>query len=86
MIRVKIAEFKDGLSKYLRGVRNGGELVIMDRQTPVARLSPYEDKADDGLIIVPAKKSSLGLKNIRGIKPRKKIDVLKLLQEDRGED
>jgi len=38
---VKIAEFKRGLSRYLRSVQRGAEVVIKDRDTPVARLVPY---------------------------------------------
>ena len=38
---IGIAELKSGLSGYLRGVRKGSEIVIKDRQTPIARLVPY---------------------------------------------
>lgn len=40
---VQIAQLKARLSEYLRSVRKGGELVVMDRKTPVARLLPYEE-------------------------------------------
>ncbi|MEO6463387.1 MAG: type II toxin-antitoxin system prevent-host-death family antitoxin [Candidatus Eisenbacteria bacterium] len=40
---VQIAQLKARLSAYLRSVRQGGELVVMDRKTPVARLLPYEE-------------------------------------------
>jgi prevent-host-death family protein len=43
--KVGIAELKAHLSEYVRSVRDGGEWVVMDRQTPVARLGPY--RADD---------------------------------------
>jgi len=39
---VGIAELKGKLSAYLRAVRKGGEVVIKDRETPIARLVPYE--------------------------------------------
>jgi len=39
---VGIAELKGKLSQYLRMVRKGGEVVIKDRETPIARLAPYE--------------------------------------------
>jgi prevent-host-death family protein len=39
---VQIAQLKARLSAYLREVRKGGELVVMDRKTPVARVLPYE--------------------------------------------
>lgn len=41
--RVQIAQLKARLSGYLRTVRHGGELIVMDRKTPVARLLPYEE-------------------------------------------
>jgi prevent-host-death family protein len=33
-----VAAFKAHLGEYLRVVKNGGEVIVMDRQTPVARL------------------------------------------------
>jgi len=42
MKSVGIAELKDGLSRYLRAVRRGGSLTVLDRETPVARILPYE--------------------------------------------
>lgn len=40
--RVRIAEFKARLSEYLRAVRRGTTLTVLDRDTPVARVVPYE--------------------------------------------
>ena len=42
MKRIKIAEFKARLSEHLRYVRRGHVLTILDRDTPVARVVPYE--------------------------------------------
>jgi prevent-host-death family protein len=39
---VKIADLKARLSEYLRWVRRGRSLVVMDRDTPIARIVPYE--------------------------------------------
>src|SRR6266571_3767357 len=39
---VKIAELKSRLSEYLRRVRRGHPLTVMDRETPIARIVPYE--------------------------------------------
>lgn len=44
--RVGIAELKAKLSEYVRSVRDGEEWVVMDRQTPVARLVPYDADRD----------------------------------------
>ena len=42
---VRIAEFKSQLSRYLRAAQAGSEIVIKDRDTPVARLVPYTPPA-----------------------------------------
>ena len=40
MVRVKISELRNQLSRYLRVVRNGGSVEVMDRDKPVALLCP----------------------------------------------
>ena len=42
---VKIADLKAKLSEYLRYVRQGHTVTVLDRNTPVARLVPYEAQA-----------------------------------------
>jgi antitoxin (DNA-binding transcriptional repressor) of toxin-antitoxin stability system len=39
--RVKIADLKNNLSRHLLHVRKGGELLVFDRDRPVARVVPY---------------------------------------------
>ena len=41
MATVNIALLKNTLSKHLAAVRKGGEVVVVDRNTPVARIVPY---------------------------------------------
>lgn len=41
MKTVKVAELKNRLSAYLQLVRNGEEVIVKDRDQPVARISPY---------------------------------------------
>ncbi len=43
MTEVKIAQLKAKLSEHLRRVRRGHTLTILDRDTPVARVVPYEE-------------------------------------------
>jgi len=43
MKRVRIAELKARLSKYLGGVRRGHPLTVLDRETPIAVILPYRD-------------------------------------------
>ena len=40
MKTIKIAEFKSHLSKTLQSVRAGERIIILDRQTPIAEVSP----------------------------------------------
>jgi prevent-host-death family protein len=42
MKRVGIAELKAHLSEHLRKVRRGQTLTVLDRDTPIARIVPYE--------------------------------------------
>ena len=45
MTTVSISELKANLSRYVREVRRGGEVQVLDRGTPVARLvPPVEDR------------------------------------------
>jgi antitoxin (DNA-binding transcriptional repressor) of toxin-antitoxin stability system len=44
MNRVGIAELKAHLSAHLRKVRKGRTLTILDRETPIARIVPFDEK------------------------------------------
>jgi prevent-host-death family protein len=46
MKTVNIAELKNRLSVYLNEVRAGGEIVIRDRNLPIARIVPLNGSAD----------------------------------------
>jgi prevent-host-death family protein len=37
----KIADLKNNLSRYLAHVRRGGEVTVLDRDTPIARIVPF---------------------------------------------
>lgn len=51
MTQVSVSELKSQLSRYLREVRRGGEIQILDRGRPVARLTglpgPQAEPADE---------------------------------------
>ncbi len=42
MSRVGIADLKAHLSQHLRRVRAGRAITVVDRETPVARIVPYD--------------------------------------------
>ena len=44
MKTVRIAELKARLSEYLRAVRRGETIAVMDRETPVAQIVPVRDR------------------------------------------
>ncbi len=46
-MEVSIREMKNRLSKYLKLVRTGKEVVITDRGRPVARLTPAKPAAEE---------------------------------------
>jgi len=48
MKAVSVSELKAHLSKYLREVRRGGEIQVLERGVPVARLTRLPPSADPG--------------------------------------
>jgi len=44
MKQVRIAELKARLSEYLRAVRRGETIAVLDRETPVAQIVPVRDR------------------------------------------
>lgn len=50
MTLVKVGELRNNFSRYLQRVRQGGEIVITDRQTPIGRVIPYKKKEEFDLI------------------------------------
>jgi len=45
MSRVGIADLKAHLSQHLRRVRGGRTLTVLDRDTPIAQIVPYDTEA-----------------------------------------
>ncbi len=77
---VQIADFKAHLSEYLRNVRNGHPLTLVDRRTPVAQVVPYPEKPSQLTI----RHATLRPEQIQ-FPPRlgKRADVLRYLAEER---
>jgi prevent-host-death family protein len=42
MKKAKIAELRNGLSRYLDHVRAGGSVIVYDRDTPIAEIVPLK--------------------------------------------
>ncbi len=49
--QVSISRLKAELSAFLHQVRRGGEIIVMDRQTPVARIVPFNESPPHALTI-----------------------------------
>jgi prevent-host-death family protein len=44
MNSVRVADLKSRLSEHLRKVRAGQSVTVFDRNTPIARIVPYEEE------------------------------------------
>jgi prevent-host-death family protein len=73
MRSVNVAKLKNQLSKYLTFAKAGEEVVIRDRNLPVAKLVPFpvEGADDRDLVLVAAGKLRL---------PKARLDVARLLK------
>ena len=54
MRSTNIADLRNRLTQYLREVRAGEEIVVRDRQRPIAKIVPFtvdDDDADDAALV-----------------------------------
>jgi prevent-host-death family protein len=83
MKRVGIAELKAKLSEYLRHVRRGDSLTVVDRRAPIARIVPYSAGFEPLQIRAPttaARPADIALPPPTELG----FDVVDLLMEDRS--
>ena len=93
MTRASISELKARLSRYLREVRRGGEVEILDRGKPIARLTRlrHTDASDDGRRerLVSAGVLRRGTGNLRDAVEPPPLEVaasiLEALEQDRAD-
>jgi len=82
MKSVRIAELKSRLSEYLRAVRNGETIAVLDRDTPVAQIVPVRER-----VALRIRKPAAGAPPPNRVKLPKAlnldIDILDLLLEER---
>lgn len=85
MKRIGVAELKARLSEYLRIARKGGEVTVMDRDQPIARIIAYD--ATQSLAV---REPLVVYKNLGSIPlpppASLPIDIVDLLLEERRED
>jgi len=82
MLKVKISELKSKLSSYVARARAGESVLVLDRQTPVAKLVPI-DGPGGGLSIRGPKRPLAELVRSARIPLRRPVDVVALLREER---
>jgi prevent-host-death family protein len=81
---VNIAHLKAHLSQYLRSAQKGNEIVVKDRETPIARLVPMEQRPERLVTKLPTKSPS-EIDKLPGIRPKKLKpgDLEKALRENK---
>jgi prevent-host-death family protein len=85
MKEVKIAELKAHLSAHLAEVRKGETIIVCDRSTPIARLTPIKQMQDDDLVLEEAIDSPSEARRIKPLKLLKDVDVDRILAEMRAD-
>jgi len=82
MKEVRIAELKARLSEYIRAVRGGETISVLDRETPVAQLVPVRER-----VALRVRKPAPGTpppNRVRLPKPLKlNMEIVELLLEER---
>ena len=82
MKQVHISELKAKLSEYLRAVRRGETIAVLDRETPVAHIVPVRGRST--LRVRKPAPGAPPLKSIPLPKPAKlPVDIVQLLLEER---
>jgi prevent-host-death family protein len=82
MKRVKIAELKDQLSKYLRAVEGGAEVEVTDRDRPIARIVPIGED-DRRVALIPPKRPFASIRSKRHRPARWRASSTQMLLEER---
>ena len=85
MKEVKIAELKAHLSAHLAAVRKGETLIICDRSTPIAQLTPVKEAREDDLMLEEAVDPPSEARKIKPLKSLKDVDVDRVLAEMRAD-
>jgi antitoxin (DNA-binding transcriptional repressor) of toxin-antitoxin stability system len=93
MEKATISELKSGLSAYLKKVRAGQSVLILDRDQPIARLEPIEpaEGEDDAVArleragLVRQGRAPVPLKLLKQEAPKARRSVGKALVDERRE-
>ena len=83
MKRAKVSELKAQLSSYLAEVRGGASIIVCDRNTPIAQLIPARDP--EAISIREPTRPLEDLRRLKGVRLPGRVDVERLLREDRDQ-
>jgi prevent-host-death family protein len=92
MSRASVSELKARLSHYLREVRRGGEVEVLDRGVPIARLTgivsragrdPRRERLVDAGVLSPGEGDLLAAVERQG--PSLSTSILEALEEERAD-
>ena len=95
--KANIGELKTHLSLYVKGVKNGGKVVITERNKPVAKIVPLDDDdlyeteeeqlIAEGILLPPKNTKPLPESFWRAKRPDIPLrKVLEIIREERDED
>ncbi len=84
MKQVRIAELKNRLSAHLRAVENGAEVVVMDRNRPIARIVPMPPPGRRIRLLQPSR-NFLDVRDRRRTRAGWRVTSTALLMEERLE-
>jgi prevent-host-death family protein len=84
MKKAMVSELKARLSAYLAEVKQGGTVIVCERQTAIARLVPYEDEDRDFRVREAAQPISR-LGKIHPVRLGRNVNLDTMLREMRGD-
>lgn len=82
--KAKIGELKTHFSSYIQKVKNGGEVIVTERDTPVAKIIPFSQKKEK-LLIIHKPKQPYKFIDIKVLPMDSKIDILEILKQTRAD-
>lgn len=83
-MKAKIGELKTHFSSYIQKVKKGGEIVVTERNTPVAKIIPFPEKKEK-LLIIHKPKQPYKFSDIKVPPMDSKIDILEILKQTRAD-
>lgn len=84
MKQTTVSNLKAKLSAFLADVRRGETVIVCDRKTPIAQLTPVKSNPN-GLQVEEASADLGELAKIRPVRLRRRVDLLAMLREDRNQ-